>query len=149
MNRKKRFGWLGLTCALISVGMAQAQAPVERIIHSFGDFPKGESPNGPLTGDGSGNLYGTTRAGGAGNQGAVFKLSASAEETVLYSFKGGTDGEYPWAGVKFDSAGNLYGTTNQGGPGGRGLYTSWTPPVTKRYSTALPAGQTGGTLTPG
>jgi hypothetical protein len=47
----------------------------------------------------------------------VFISSASAEwkEKVLYSFQGGTDGAVPAGGVVFDKAGNLYGTTNQGG----------------------------------
>ena len=35
---------------------------------------------------------------------------------MLYSFAGSPDGETPFAGLIFDNAGNLYGTTNGGGP---------------------------------
>jgi len=38
-------------------------------------------------------------------------------ENVLYTFSGGSDGSHPWAGVVFDSAGNLYGTTSGGAAG--------------------------------
>src|ERR1039458_9838760 len=47
--------------------------------------------------------------------GVVYKLNASGQETVLYSFTGLADGCCPRAGVIRDSAGNLYGTTNRGG----------------------------------
>jgi uncharacterized repeat protein (TIGR03803 family) len=40
---------------------------------------------------------------------------AAHPETVLYSFKGGSDGQYPLGGLIMDSAGNLYGTTEEGG----------------------------------
>jgi hypothetical protein len=43
--------------------------------------------------------------------------SASAKEAVLYSFKGGADGQFPWAALMADSHGNLYGTTYVGGAG--------------------------------
>lgn len=47
----------------------------------------------------------------------VFASTAwgGATEKVLYSFQGGTDGMYPTGNVIFDQAGNLYGTTPQGG----------------------------------
>ncbi len=38
-------------------------------------------------------------------------------ETVLYNFTGGSDGGSPQSRLTFDSAGNLYGTTNSGGLG--------------------------------
>src|SRR5882672_8399981 len=50
---------------------------------------------------------------------ALFSFAASAQaqytEKALYSFAGGTDGMGPWAGLTFDAAGNLYGTTYDGG----------------------------------
>jgi uncharacterized repeat protein (TIGR03803 family) len=84
----------------------------------------GKNGNGPVVGltiDAEGNLYGTTQKGGAKNLGVVFELSPSKhgwKETVLHSFTGGTtDGSGPGAGVIFDTAGNLYGTTYAGGTG--------------------------------
>jgi len=35
--------------------------------------------------------------------------------TILHSFTGGSDGEYPYAGVAIDRGGHLYGTTTGGG----------------------------------
>ena len=53
--------------------------------------------------------------GGANSYGTVFKIAAGTE-SVLYSFGASTaDGQYPWAGLIMDSAGNLYGTTFGGG----------------------------------
>lgn len=46
--------------------------------------------------DQAGNLYGTTEGGGAFGVGAVYKLDAAAKLTVLYSFRGGTDGAFLW-----------------------------------------------------
>jgi uncharacterized repeat protein (TIGR03803 family) len=45
----------------------------------------------------------------------VFKVDTTGNETVLYSFPGGTDGANPYAGVIQDAAGNLYGTAYAGG----------------------------------
>ncbi|HLX72711.1 MAG TPA: choice-of-anchor tandem repeat GloVer-containing protein [Verrucomicrobiae bacterium] len=84
----------------------------------------GNFPVASLSLDASGDLYGTTSQGGAGNAGAIFKLSSGQNgwtESLLYSFcEDGNppvcpDGYYPQAGVTFDASGNLYGTTSQGG----------------------------------
>jgi|SRR5580658_988110 uncharacterized repeat protein (TIGR03803 family) len=76
----------------------------------------GEQPSGTLILDTAGNLYGTTQDGGGdGLYGDVYMLSPTGEETILYSFFGDDDGENPMAGVVRDAAGNLYGTTYQGG----------------------------------
>jgi uncharacterized repeat protein (TIGR03803 family) len=66
-------------------------------------------------------LYGTTTTGGSGGNGVVYKVDATSQETVLYSFTGRNDGGSPWAGVVRDSAGNLYGTTQFGGRKGTGV----------------------------
>jgi uncharacterized repeat protein (TIGR03803 family) len=71
--------------------------------------------------DSAGNLYGTTELGGTAQAGVVHKIGTSGQETVLYSFPGATDGRYPLAGVIRDSAGNLYGTTNNGDTAGAGV----------------------------
>ena len=75
--------------------------------------------------DKAGNLYGTTYEGGTANVGTVFELVHSGStwtEKILHSFLGtaGKDGAYPQAGLSFDSAGNLYGTTEYGGKNDEG-----------------------------
>ncbi len=80
----------------------------------------GAYPFGGVIRDTAGTLYGTTHFGGAHYFGAVFKLSKTGKETVLYSFKGPPDGNRPNGGVVQDAAGNLYGTTASGGAFGYG-----------------------------
>ena len=104
----------------------------EKTIHSFDGYPNdGASPAAGLIMDEAGNFYGTTQKGGnsanctgGGGQavgcGTVFRLSVTAnggwQVQLLYSFKGSTiDGASPVAPLILDSAGNLYGTTRQGG----------------------------------
>ncbi len=70
----------------------------------------GLQPQGNLAQDASGNLYGTTPAGGAGDYGEVFRLDTTGKLTVLYSFTGGAGGGYPYGGVIRDAKGSLYGT---------------------------------------
>ena len=87
----------------------------------------GSVPEGGLISDSQGNLYGTTFFGGAYNSGTVFEVTPSGAEKVLYSFAGGTDGEYPMAGVAMDANGNLFGTTANGGAHGYGTAFELTP----------------------
>jgi uncharacterized repeat protein (TIGR03803 family) len=97
----------------------------ESVLYSFTGGNDGAGPWGGLITDSAGNLFGTTFAGGAYHQGVVFKLSPTAgggyTESVLYSFTGGNDGGNPEAGLIFDSAGNLYGTTANGGSSNNGV----------------------------
>jgi uncharacterized repeat protein (TIGR03803 family) len=88
----------------------------ETVLHTFTGGADGSFPNAGVIRDSSGNLYGTTSSGGTANAGVVYTLDAAGRETVLYSFTGGADGSFPYAGVIRDSAGNLYGTTLVGGP---------------------------------
>lgn len=93
----------------------------ETVLHTF-TGPDGALPVGNLIQDATGNLYGATLSGGAGQfDGTVFKVDAAGQETVLFSFNGGTDGFEPMAGAIQDSAGNLYGTTYAGGITGYGV----------------------------
>jgi len=93
----------------------------ETVLYSFAGSPDGAYPGyGDLAFDRAGNIYGTTINGGDSNEGVVYELTPSGRgwtESVLYRFGqgGGTDGFEPFAGVIFDGAGNLYGTTYGGG----------------------------------
>jgi uncharacterized repeat protein (TIGR03803 family) len=93
----------------------------ETMLYNFSGGPDGGFPYAGVTRDSSGNLYGTTTYGGADYSGVVFKLNTAGQETVLYTFTGGADGGYPYAGVVLDGAGNLYGTTYGGGASGAGV----------------------------
>jgi uncharacterized repeat protein (TIGR03803 family) len=87
------------------------------VLYSFKGKPDGAQPYAGLVQDASGTLYGTTDEGGEYNWGTVFKLDDTGKETVLHSFAGDKDGEYPWAGLVLDNSGNLYGTASEGGAG--------------------------------
>ena len=87
----------------------------ETVLYSFIGQPDAGNPVGRLLMDAQGNLFGTTSYGGTFGSGAVFELSASGKESVLYSFTGGKDGAYPFDGLVMDGDGNLYGTTELGG----------------------------------
>jgi uncharacterized repeat protein (TIGR03803 family) len=98
----------------------------ERVLYSFCSVQNcvdGVSPLSGLIFDKAGNLYGTTFFGGANQGGTVFELTPDANgtwsEKVLYSFCSAgicADGLYPDNGpLAFDAAGNLYGTTVDGG----------------------------------
>jgi uncharacterized repeat protein (TIGR03803 family) len=97
----------------------------EKVLHRFSGAD-GRDPVTELVRDNVGTLYGTTREGGAGVNcnglgcGVVFKLDTTGAYTVLYSFTGGADGSLPGPVIR-DSAGNLYGTTSEGGAYGYGV----------------------------
>jgi len=95
----------------------------ETLLYSFTGGTDGAGPSGSLIADKQGNFYGVTEFGGGGTCadggcGTVFKLAADGAETVLHSFASGADGHQPFTGLVMDDAGNLYGTTPQGGGGG-------------------------------
>jgi hypothetical protein len=87
----------------------------ERILHNFG--------GGGLVFDAAGNLYGAAGLGGGGQaQGIVFELSPASggkwTERILHIFSSPfSHGDYPVGNLIFDSAGNLYGETFEGGTG--------------------------------
>jgi uncharacterized repeat protein (TIGR03803 family) len=85
-------------------------------------------PWGGLVPDNSGNLYGVFN--GLEPSGAVFELSPSGSGwslNVIYAFTGGSDGRTPYGGLLRDQAGNLYGTTTDGGTGGGGTVFELSP----------------------
>ena len=113
----------GLGCGVVfklSPPIPPATKWTETVLHSFVGSDGGR-PSSGLIADSKGNLYGTTGVGGASDRGVVFKLAPNGTETVLYSFCSLTncsDGASPLGGLIADSAGNLYGTTNDGGGSG-------------------------------
>jgi len=99
-------------------------------IASFTDQANGGNPNfvDPVF-DQQGNLYGTTAIGGTSGVGVVFELTHTSNgwtENVLHNFSG-PDGGYPYSGLIFDHAGNLYGTTGYGGQFGQGTVYQLSP----------------------
>lgn len=102
------------------VTCTSAPAQTYTVLHTFAGVPKdGQWPFGILLRDAAGNLYGTTEEGGSGtcgqfSCGTVFALNKSGKELGVFSFDG-QDGTVPIAGLFRDSAGNLYGTTTEGG----------------------------------
>lgn len=107
---------------------------------SFAQLGNGTGPSAGLVMDKNGNLFGTTWIGGTGGGGNVFELSPPGSPgepwsfQEIYDFSGTNDGWSPQAGLAFDSAGNLYGTTTVGGNnltrcmGGCGTVFRLTPP---------------------
>jgi hypothetical protein len=101
----------------------------ETILYGF-NGNQGSRPEGGVIADKSGNLYGTTAYGGSGTCillggnvgcGVAYELSPPAQKggqwtyTILYSFKGGKDGQIPQGDLTLDEAGNIYGATLYGG----------------------------------
>ena len=102
----------------------------ESVLWNFTGGADGGGPFSNLIFDGAGNLYGTTIAGGNGNNGTVFKLSPSGSgwtQQTLYAFTGANDGSVPYGGVAMDRLGNLFGGTEQGGSPGNGTAFALTP----------------------
>lgn len=105
-----------------ALGVVFELAPdgTETVLHTFTGGGDAAFPYAGLIKDKAGNFYGTGSAGGADGQGAMFKLAPGGTETVLYSFAGGSDGAIPSSTLILDKAGNLYGTTYEGGGGSCG-----------------------------
>jgi uncharacterized repeat protein (TIGR03803 family) len=111
---------LAVVLALGVIATPLAAAQTFSVIHTFTGTTDGQGPLAGFVIDGSGNLYGTATGGGTSWKGVVFKLAPSGAETVLHNFTGGSDGEDPEGQLVMDKLGNLYGTTNSGGPSNAG-----------------------------
>jgi uncharacterized repeat protein (TIGR03803 family) len=141
-----------LLAILVATSGFLVAAPVlaassEKVLHNFGKGNDGVWPYAGLTVDKTGKLYGTTTSGGAYGVGTVFQLTSEANgewtERILHSFQNDRkDGYWPFGGLIFDAAGNLYGTTTKGGalgygtifrlaPGGKG---SWNERILHNFA---------------
>jgi uncharacterized repeat protein (TIGR03803 family) len=85
----------------------------EKVIHQFPYLVStdGYNPTGPMVVDAQGNFYGATRNGGPTNNGTIFKIDSSGNETVLYNFEGQADGSLP-LGLVLGPDGAFYGATS-------------------------------------
>ena len=95
-----------------------------------GHFTNGNQARAGMVEGKDGFLYGTTLAGGASNQGVVFKISKTGTFQVLHSFcslAGCADGSAPQAQLALGNDGNLYGTTLGGGSANAGTVFRFTP----------------------
>jgi uncharacterized repeat protein (TIGR03803 family) len=122
----KRF--IGIFAVVFALALT-TWASTEKVVWNFADGGDGSEPwsNYFIT-DGKGNLYGATGFGGTYNSGVVFMLSA-AGETILYEFKGQSngDGASPHGRLAFDGNGNIFGTTQSGGTNGTGTVYEISP----------------------
>ena len=93
----------------------------ETVLHAFKGGSDGATPMASLVVDKKGRLFGTTSAGGGTGCyggfgcGTVFRITPDGRETVLYAFKGGSDGALPLANLIVDKNGNFFGSTASGG----------------------------------
>jgi uncharacterized repeat protein (TIGR03803 family) len=100
----------------------------QTVIHNINFPSEGGFPYEGVMRDAAGNLYGVAPAGGASQQGVVYRLSPSKNgwvDTVLYSFTGqnGDGSGLYWIDLISDATGNIYGATSFGGTNGTG--TVW------------------------
>lgn len=91
----------------------------ETVLHNFTGDSDGGYPYAGVIRDAAGNLYGTTQLGGGTcwnymGCGTIFKIAETGTFSVLYTFTGQNDGEFPVGGLILDASGNLYGTTATG-----------------------------------
>jgi len=103
---------------------------MQTVLYSFGTGTDGAVPVAGVTLGATGNVFGTTSAGGTYGYGTVFELTRSGltwTETILHNFANGDDGSVVYAGLIADKSGNLYGAATQGGNGGGGTIFELTP----------------------
>jgi uncharacterized repeat protein (TIGR03803 family) len=90
-------------------------------LYSFACGNDGKNPMSGVVLDRSENVYGTTLYGGTKFSGVVYKISRSGDFSVIYNFCSlfnCADGSFPHSNLIIDKQGNLYGTTQSGGPKG-------------------------------
>ena len=124
----------GLVMTALSAPNADTLHP-GKTLYSFAGGADGELPNGDLIVDDMGVYYGTTLGGGSNSNcpegcGTVYKV-VNGQESVIYSFAGGSDGAVPSDGLLLDAEGNLYGVTSVGGDSDMGTVFKVAPDGTE------------------
>jgi hypothetical protein len=113
----------------------QGGAWTEEVLYRFQGGADGRQPSMSVVFDQNGNLFGSTQFGGnvqacGGGCGTIFELSPPSQpggqwtHTLLYTFQGGFDGQYPGAMI-FGPNGALYSTTTSGGTPGVQCHTNY------------------------
>jgi uncharacterized repeat protein (TIGR03803 family) len=118
------------------------------VLHTFTASPDGAFP-GPIIRDAHGNIFGTTYSGGLascgeGTCGTIFRIDPAGNESVVFAFSGGSQGDNPIATLAEDSAGNLLGTTE--GDGFFGLSVAYEVNTSRQETILAPNAPTGGEL---
>jgi uncharacterized repeat protein (TIGR03803 family) len=83
------------------------------LLYSFTGGSDGGTPNRRLQIGARGELFGTTRSGGAGSGGTIFRLTRTGALTTLYAFESAT-GVIPYDGLAEGPHGTFFGTASQG-----------------------------------
>jgi uncharacterized repeat protein (TIGR03803 family) len=112
---------------VFELSLGAGGAWTESVLHFF--HPPNGTPTSGVVLDSEGNLYGTALYGGPDSGGVAFKLSPNQNgawtQTALHFFN--DNGDLPYGGLVLDSLGNLYGTTEGGGPESDGVVYQITP----------------------
>jgi uncharacterized repeat protein (TIGR03803 family) len=95
------------------------------VLHTF-DGADGGAPSGGTILGTDGNFYGTTFGGGTNNSGVLFKITPTADSSVLYDFFNPPNAGGIWAAPIEGTDGNLYGADN----------TSWTSVGLYKYTSS-------------
>jgi uncharacterized repeat protein (TIGR03803 family) len=112
--------WI-VTCMALPALAVPAAAQTYATLYSFPGGSSGQYPISGVIQDSAGNFYGITSNGGNDDYGVVYEVTTAGTEIILHSFSAGSDGQYPYSPLLRDKKGNLYGTTNSGGAGGKGV----------------------------
>jgi len=115
--------WKGGAFGYGTIFKVNTKTGTETVLYSFTGAADGGNPFAGLVRNVAGNFYGAAYGGGdltcdaPQGCGTLFKLDASGTFSVVHTFAGyaGDDGAQPYAGLIQDAAGNLYGTSLEGG----------------------------------
>lgn len=142
---------IGSALALALLGASANAIAKERVLHTLDGVTEGSYPWAGLLSDGTGNFFGTATHGGDSRYcngfgcGTVFKIAPDGSVTVLHTFipQNYSDGAVPYGDLIEDSAGNLYGTTYEGGAINAGTVFELAPDGTETVLYSFTGGSDG------